>query len=299
MLYRALAAVSFVLAASAGAQRVPGRDLLTFPLGLAGEAAAFGTGPAGGFWNPATAVLGPGEKGRIAGAALSAPIDLALTGQVFTGSARPRTLARIGTFSLGIAHAAITDLVHTETDPQSVGNDIPYSTWVVSLGASRKVSEHVTAGAAARWHTGHVGTARHSEIATDAGVVFDRLTRRDVRIAASSFLLTLDAKDSPALALAADARIAGTDSARVLRGGIGYVRARGAAVETYPFLDGRVGKLGIRGGPVRVDAYGSVTWRMRLAILIHHAGYTLGVVREDNESGIAPTYQLGVTSVFR
>src|SRR5258708_4226614 len=135
MLRLALGAAFVLSTTGAGGQRVPGRDLLTHPLGLIGEAPALGSGAGSGLWNPATSVLEPGEHGRLAATALSAPIDVALSGQAFHGA-----IARTaGTFSLSLVRAAIADLVHTETDPQSVGNDIPYNTWVVSAGFARRV----------------------------------------------------------------------------------------------------------------------------------------------------------------
>jgi hypothetical protein len=296
MLRLTLGAALIVHAATVEAQPVPARDLLTYPLGLVGVPAALGAGAASGMWNPATALLGSGERARLAASGLSSPIDLAFTGQVLHAAL---VRARLGTVSLGVVRAAITDLVHTETDPQSVGNDIPYGTWVLSLGVARRVREHVVLAGALRWHTGHVATRRKSVLATDAGVVFDGLTSRDIRIGASSFLFTFDSRDTPTFAVAADARLAGRDTLRMLRGGIGLVSTRDASREQYPFLDARAGKLNVRGGPVRVTAYGTTTWRLRLAVELRHAGYTIGIVREDNENGLAPTYQLGIANVFR
>ena len=295
MLRLALRAALVLSAATLGAQRVPGRDLLTYPLGLSGEAAAFGAGAASGLWNPATALLGTNERARLAAGALNAPIVLGLTAQVFHGAIRKP----IGTLSLSVARASVADLVHTETDPQSVGNDIAYHTWVVSIGLARRTSRHVTAGVALRWHSGHVFDHKGSALATDAGVVFDRLTSRDLRIALSGFLWTINANEPPTLFAAADLRVAGRDSLRAVRAGLGMAQTRGATTEWYPFVDGRAGKVSLRGGPVRTDAYGSQTWHFRFAILLRHAGYTIGVVREDNANGLAPTYQMSVANAFR
>src|SRR4029079_6583907 len=99
-----LGAAMMLLAAEAGAQRVPGRDLLNFPLGLAGEPAALGDGAASGLWNPAPALLSHGERGRLSLAALSAPFDVALSGQVLHGAI---AIKSIGTVSVGVTRAAI------------------------------------------------------------------------------------------------------------------------------------------------------------------------------------------------
>ena len=295
MLRLALRAALFMSAATVGAQGVPGRDLLTYPLGLSGEAQAFGSGAASGLWNPATALVSGGERGRLAIAALNAPIDLGLTAVVLHAAIRKP----IGKLSLSFARASVTDLVHTETDPQSVGNEIEYSTWVLSLGLARRIRQHVVAGVALRWQAGHVYDRTGSALATDAGVVFDGLTTRDLRIALSGFLWTIDSRQSPTLFAAADVRVAGEDTLRTVRAGFGISRTRSAVTEWYPYVDGRAGKVTVRGGPVRMDAYGSSSWRLRIALLLRHAGYTIGVVREDNANGLAPTYQMTVANVLR
>lgn len=284
------------LAAKAGAQRVPGRDLLVFPLGLAGEPAALGDGAARGLWNPATALLMPGERGRLAVAALSAPIDIALSGQVLHGAIAFKS---VGTLSFGVVRAAIQELVHTETDPQSIGNDIPYSTWVMSAGLTRRVRPHLVAGGALRWRRGHVYTSKSSTVATDVGLLADGITGRDIRIAASTYLWAPGDEDPPTLSIASDARVAGSDTVREVRAGLSLVTTDHGPTETYPFVQARFEKLIARGGPVHIEAYGSSTWRLRMAVLLQHARYTISIAREDNANGLAATYQLGVSSIFR
>jgi hypothetical protein len=281
---------------AANAQRVPGRDLLTYPLGLTGEAAAFGSGPASGLWNPATAILGNGERYRLGAAALSAPIDLALSGQVFHGAMAVRSL---GTVSLSFTHAAVTDLLHTETDPQSIGDEVPYHTLITSLAWARRMQTHLVIGAAARWHTGQVQGRSGSAFVTDAGVLVDHLTSRDARVACSTFLWTFDGADAPVLSAAADIRVAGADTLHDVRAGAAYERTRGRATESYPYVEARFGKFILRGGPVRIDAYSNATWHLRIAAAVRHAGYTLAVAREENESGLSPTYQLSIANVIR
>lgn len=296
MLRLALGAALLVAANGALAQRVPGRDLLTYPLGLAGEPAALGTGPSNGLWNPATTVLGPDETLRLAGAGVSAPIDLALSAQVVGAAFRIRSL---GTLSFGLAHAAVVDLVHTETDPQSVGGDIPYTTWLISAGLARAVSNRVSVGGALRWHTGRVMDRTGNAAILDIGAVAHGLTSLDARVGASTFLASPQSGTRPALAAAADARVYQADSVRTLRAGLGLTVADGGGAERFPFVDARFHGVRVRGGPVQVRAYGVTSWRARLAVLLTHSDYTLSVVREDNASGLAPTYQLGVVTVFR
>ena len=291
----ALAALGFLTAASAAAQRIPGRDLLTYPLGLIGEPAALGVDAAGGLWNPASGELGPKDRYRVAVSALNAPIDLSLAGQVLHAA----SALRGGTFTVSLVHASIGSLAHTETDPQSLGDDVPYYTFVASAGWMRRMSPHVVAGAALRWHTGTADGVHAHTFTTDGGVVFDHLAWRDATVGVSTFMWTQSGSDAPVFEFAADARAAGTDSLRAVRAGLARTHTRGAATEWYPYANVRYGKLELRGGPVRVEEFGATTTRMRLAFALHHGTYSVGLVREDNESGLTPTYQLSLANVIR
>jgi hypothetical protein len=229
-------------------------------------------------------------------AALSAPIDIALSGQVLHGALAVRS---VGTLSFGIVRAAIQELVHTETDPQSIGNNIPYSTWVMSAGIARRVHPHVVAGAAVRWRSGHVFMSKATAIAADVGIIADGITSRDIRIAGSTYLWAPGKDDPPTLSIAADGRVAGADTLRQLRAGLSFVTTDNGPTEEYPFIEARFDKLIARGGPVHLKAYGNSTWRLRMALLLRHARYTISIAREDNANGLAATYQLGVGSVLR
>lgn len=291
----ALGLFTLVLAGPALAQPVPGRDLLNHPLGLAAEAAALGTGPASGLWNPATGVLEPGDRGRLAMAALNAPIDLGLSAQVVHGAVR---LDRIGTIEASVAHAGISDLARTETDPQSVGSDIVYSTLVTSVGVARRVASRVAVGAALRWHWGRIDRHRRSAIGGDAGILVDGIGRADLRAGASTFLWS-GGGSTPVAALAVDARAFRLDSLRSVRVGVARTVTRRTSTETYTFAEARYAALRVRGGPVHTDAYGSVTWHPRFGLAVEHDGYTVALAREDNTGGLDPTYQLTVAKVWR
>ena len=283
-------------AIAAQAQPVPGRDLLGHGLGLTAEAAAFAEGAAAGFWNPATSILENGDRGRIGAAALNAPIDLSFAAQV-------AHLAVVrdgwGTLFGSVAHAAVSDLVRTGTDPQSIGSDIPYRTVLVSAGLARRFAPHVVAGAALRWHWGQADARSDNALVTDVGAVFDGLTRFDGRIAVSTFLVGPGTDDSPTLALAADARVAGADTLRAVRAGLAMSRTRAAITEHYPFAEVRYSKISVRGGPVFASGYGHSQRRFRLGILLRQEGFVVGLAREDNAGGLSPTYQLAVVRVWR
>jgi hypothetical protein len=292
---RPLVSAAFVMVAAAvsGAQVIPARDLLSSPLGLIGAPAALADGAAAGLWNPATALVEGPERLRMGVAALNAPVDIALTGQLLSAA---RAVPALGTVSVSLARAGVADLVRTDTDPQSIGGDIPYAVWVSSLGLSRRMGRSIVVGAATRWVSGQADRVRRGRLASDVGVVVDQLGWRDLRVAASTFLLALGA-DSPATyTAAADLRLVHVDSLRSSRVGLGLVHTPAGTTELYPFLHGQLGRVVLRGGPVRVEGYGSATWRSRLAITLEQDRFAIGVVQESNSSGLTPTYQIAVST---
>jgi hypothetical protein len=287
------AACLMVAAAAVGAQPIPARDLFSSPLGLIGVPAALGDGAAAGVWNPATALVEGSDQLRLGVASLNAPVDIALTGQLLTAS---RAVRRVGTLTVSLARAGVADLVRTDTDPQSIGGDIPYAVWVSSVGLSRRIAPSLVIGAASRWVSGRADLVHRGQLATDVGVVVDRVGWRDLRVGASSFLLAMGT-DSPATyTAAADARLVHRDSTHTSRAGLGVVHTPQGTTEVYPFVHGRFGRVDLRGGPVRVTGYGTTTWRSRLAIMLEQDRFSIGVVQESNSSGLTPTYQIAVTT---
>jgi hypothetical protein len=279
-----------------GAQPVPGRDLLHFPIGLTAEPGAIGPGGGAGLWNPASAHLPAGAYARVTAGAMTAPVDLASSAQL---GAYHR---RLGQFTVGasVVHARVNDLIRTDTDPQSIGSEIPYSTTLASLGLARRVARHLTAGATLRWRTGTLDSETRSSAGLDVGVVADSLTRFDVRVAAGSFLLRpWGGNDRPALSVAADARVAGRDTARRVRAGVAWTETEGLGREQYVFADARWHAVVLRGGPVRATAFGASETQLRLGVAVLHAGYEVGVAREENGGGLSSTFQLTLSRTFR
>lgn len=292
----ALGALLAVVAAGAHAQSVPGRDLLGHGLGLTAEGAALAEGAGAGFWNPATAFLPPDMRGRVGAAALNAPIDLSFSAQIVHLA---MSFSSLGTVSASVSHAAVSDLIRTDTDPQSIGSDIAYRTIVVSAGLARRLRPHVVGGAAIRWHWGEADQESGNALATDVGVVFDQLTKYDGRIALSTFLVGPGADDAPALTAAADARVAhGPDTAWAVRAGYGFASTRDATTEHYPYVEARYDRLSVRGGPVFVSGYGNSQQRLRLGVNLRQNGFTVGIAREDNAGGLNPTYHLSVVRTW-
>jgi hypothetical protein len=114
---------------------------------------------------------------------------------------------------------------------------------------------NLSVGVAVRERNGSLDDVSRSGVSVDAGVIAEHLTRFDVRIGASSFLLSPGAAASERASwlFGADARVAGPDS--------------------------------VHG--------------VRLGIVLHYAGYGIGVAREDGVNGLAPTYQSSLSSLLK
>ena len=290
-------AVGMLLGRALGAQLVPGRDLLSFPLGLTAEAPALGTSGGFGFWNPASAAVPAGSRLRIAVGTMSAPVDLAVNAQLATVGAR---WANGTTLAVSVASAAVTDLLRTDYDPQSIGDEIPYNTILLSAIAAREVGPF-TVGFATRVRSGHLDNVVRRAVSTDIGIISRGFGPRDVRIAASTFLASpFSHQHERAEALAAvDMRVAGTDSLKTSRAGLSASLADGLYRELYGFASGRWGRLEARGGAAYTTAYGHANWRARLGIAFHHRGYTIGVAREEAPGSLLATYQFTLSTLLK
>jgi hypothetical protein len=276
---------------------VPGRDLLSFPIGLTAEAPALGTTSGFGFWNPASVSVPAGSRVRLAVGTMSAPVDLAVSAQVATVAARWRDGS---TLALGIAHASVGDLLRTDSDPQSIGDEIPYSTTLLSLIGARSIGP-VTVGTALRVRTGRLDETTRRAVSVDVGVISRGLGPRDIRLAASTFLASPFSREHERaeFLLAADARVFGADTLRTSRAGLSYTAADGMPRESFGYLGARWERLEARLGAARTEAYGRTNWRGRLGVAFHHRGYVIGVAREESAGNLSATYQFTLSSVLK
>ena len=289
--------IAAALSAAAQVGAIPGRDLLAFPLGLTAEAAALGTQAGNGLWNPATVVLDNDARWRLSAAAMTSPTAISVSAQVgsVAGTLKSTTLA------FTFARAAVDGLLRTDSDPQAIGNDITYSTIVLSLIAARRLSRNLAAGIALRNRSGRLDDISRTGIAIDAGVLAEHLTRLDVRAGASSFLFSPWAgnRERTSWLLAGDARLLGEDSTRTIRGGYALQVVQALSIEHFAFVSARWGPWEARGGPVRTETYGATNWRGRLGIAVRRAGYDIGISREESASGLPATYHFALSSVIR
>jgi hypothetical protein len=288
---------SVIVPDALAAQLVPGRDLLSFPLGLTTEAPALGTVAGFGLWNPASVMVPEGSRMRLAVGTMSAPVDVAVTAQVATAAARWRNGT---TVAVGLAHASVNDLLRTDSDPQSIGDEIPYATTLVSLMAARPVGP-VTLGAALRVRSGRLDDISRHALSLDIGAISRGLGSRDVRLAASTFLASAFAKGHERVEVltAVDARLVGMDSLRTSRIGASYAAGDDLPREAFGYVSARWARLEGRIGGARTEAFGHANWRGRLGVAFHHRGYVIGVAREEGAGNLSATYQFTLSSVVK
>jgi len=298
-MWRLAFAVCLLYPAAAGGQAtaVPGRDLLSFPIGLTAEPAALGVLAGNGLWNPATIYLSDSSRWRLSAASMSAPADIAASAQVGSLATRWRGT----TVAVTVAHASVSGLLRTDTDPLAIGNDVTYSTLVLSAIAARRVSPHVVAGLALRSRNGQLDDVSRTSVSLDGGFVAEHLTPLDARVGASTFLFGPweGSRERASWLLAIDGRLAGRDSAAVVRAGYALQVTQGLSNEHYAFASARWGPLEARGGPVCTQIYGAANWRARLGVAVRYGGYSIGVARDESANGLAPTLYFSLSSVLK
>jgi hypothetical protein len=290
-----LALVSSTFAASLRAQRIPGRDLLEFPIGTLGDAPALASHVGDGFGNPALILVPAGDRGRVAVATLDAGRDQGVSAQSLAVAA---ALPSSTSLALSLVRVSVADLVRTETDPQSIGNDIPYNTTVVSVVAARRTEGHLVTGLAARYRSGELDGIHGAALGLDAGVLGDGLLGVDGRLAISSFLWRpgADASDRATLNVAGDARVTGTDERHEGRIGYSFSYTSLRTREHYVYGTARSGDWEGNLGLARSITFDAGTTRVRFGIDFHYKRYLVGIAREDTGAGLAPTYQFALTA---
>jgi hypothetical protein len=140
-------------AGPAKAQEVPGRDLWSFPLAALAQPRPLGGSAASSIWNPAAALIRRPVKTDVAVAALTTPLEQGVEGRILSASWRVRD---DWTANATIGSLSISDVLRTETDPQSLG-EIPYGTSIMSIGGAGRWRS-ATVGAALRFRSGSVDT---------------------------------------------------------------------------------------------------------------------------------------------
>ena len=276
------------------AQQVPGRDLFLFPLGTLAEAPALASSAGGGFWNPATIALRKTDRFFVSASALDSPIEQAVSAQLGTAAYQFRSGVTGG---ISVAQSSVADIPRTDTDPQSIGGEIPYRSMIVS-GIVAAERGPATVGIALRRRTGTVDLTHGRATSLDIGAVLDRPAGLPIRAAAASFLLspsrTLERSSVVAAAEGYLPQRMGTDT----RLGASYQRDNGNGDEEFMYASGRAGLLDLRGGIARQSSFGSTTTRLRLGLGVRYAHYLVGIAREDGTAGLGATYQFLLATVI-
>lgn len=293
----AFAALVFGSAACrAGAQQVPGRELLEFPIAVGAEAPALARQAAGGLWNPA--LVAPTARNRfiVSAAALNTPIAQGVSAQHIGGN---YVLSRSLLGALAVTRAQVSDLVRTDDDPSSNGQEIPYGTTILSavLAAHRGP---ITAGAALRHRRGTADAFHASATSIDLGVRLDSALGLPLRIGASSFLFSPGRRADEPLSLAAAAEYPVLrDSARAVDVGYSFLHTERLGQEHYLYAAARWHRLDGRVGIAHHDGMASTTRRVRLGLGLQYARYLVGLAREESGAGLGASYQFTLTSTFK
>ncbi|MGQ0639976.1 MAG: hypothetical protein ACT4P6_04260 [Gemmatimonadaceae bacterium] len=276
--------------ASAPAQQLPGRDLFDLPIAALAEGTALALFAGDGLRNPASLFVSSRERGRLSLSSLA-------TGREQRVAAQTLAIAyavRGTTAGVSLARSSVSDIARTDTDPQTVGPDVPYGLRVISVAAARREGNTLTSGIALRYQAGELDTERRSELGLDAGVIVDSLIGRDVTVAASSFLWRPGARggSGAAFAAAVDAgaitlRQIGNTNVRVGYAWTGTVQMSN---EHFGYITLRTRVWDARAGAARVVTANDVTTRLRIALGARSGRYRLGVAREENPYGLSPSY---------
>src|SRR5688500_2493421 len=177
-------AIAALVPPVAAAQRVPGRDLLQFPLAALDRPAALPTDLADGLGNAATLVTLGGAKLRVGAAALQTPEAQAVSAQLLAAA---HSLSERIVVGVSAARWAVDDIASTTTSPDASDGDVNYSTAMLSLAAARRNTRNVSVGLSLRARTGSAAGVRRTAVAVDGGVLIDSLWR-DARVGVASFL---------------------------------------------------------------------------------------------------------------
>ena len=292
----ALLIAALAVAAPAGAQRVPGRDLLDYPIGALAEPPVM-AGADVALWNPANIIPAPGNRGRVGFATVQTPTDLGISVVgVSLAAALPRNLAA----AVSAVRGSVTGIARTTYDPTTVPGDIPYNTTMLSAGFARR-TENVSAGLALRYRTGTVDTERRGAFGVDGGILADSLLGLPIRGAASTFLWrpANGADEETAYSGALDAQLYRLDSTLVARGGYALTLVEQRTVEHYVFAGASGKRWEVRTGLARHQAAGESEWSFRVGTGLQYGRYHIGVAREGARDGLGGVYQFTLTTLIR
>jgi hypothetical protein len=287
----ALLAVAVALASIAlPAQQLPGRDLFDLPIGALAEGTALSLFAGDGLRNPASLYVSAAEQGRLSLSSLATGREQQVSGQTIAAAYAVRGT----TFGITLARSSVSDIARTDTDPQTIGPDVPYSLLVLSLAGARREARALTTGIALRYQTGELDTERRNEFGIDAGVILDSIAKRDITVAASSFLWRPGARGESGAAFSAAADVRALTLTALgnttMRLGYTWTGTMQSSNEHFGYATFRARVWEARIGAARVVTGTDATTRLRIALGARSGRYRLGVAREENPYGVAPSW---------
>ena len=288
--------LALLLASPAAAQRVPGRELLDYPLGALAEAPLLARADVA-LWNPAGIVPEGGNRGRVGFASVETPTDIGVS---LVGISVAATFLDNLAAALSAVRGSVAGIPRTIDDPMTVPGDIPYNTTMLSAAFARR-KENVTAGFALRYRTGTLDAERRGAVGVDGGLVADSLLGLPVRGAAATFLWRPGNGDDEetAYAGAIDAQLYRADSTLEARAGYSLTLVEQRTVEHYLFA-GAIGKRWeARAGVAHHRSAGEGQWSLRLGTGLEYGRYHIGVAREGARDGLGGIYQFTLTTLIR
>src|SRR5688500_13229587 len=279
-----------------GAQRVPGRDLLQFPVAALDRPAALGTELADGLGNPASLALLSGARLRVGAAALQTPDAQAVSAQLLAAA---HSLSERIVVGISVARWSVDDIASTTSTPEVSDVDVSYNTAMLSLSAARRNTKHVSVGLSLRARTGSVAGMRRTAVAVDGGVLLDSLWR-DARVGVASFLWrpAQTEHERTTIHVAGDLRVWGTSELREARAGLAADVTEPDERLEFLYASGRSGPLAVRVGLARAVRWENGSWRPRLGVGFHYDKYVVAVAREEGADGVGAVYQFTINATY-
>ena len=289
-------AIAALIPPVAGAQRVPGRDLLQFPVASLDRPAALGSELADGLGNPAALAALPRARLRIAAAALQTSDAQSVTAQMLAAA---RSLSERIAVGISAARWSVDDIASTSLNPETSDADVSYNTAMLSMSAARRNTRNVSVGLALRARTGSLGDIQRTAIAVDGGVLLDSLWR-DARVGVASFLWRpAQAEDERmTIHVAGDLRVWGASAWREARAGVAADFTQPRERLEFLFASARSGRVSARMGLARMVRWNSGPWRFRLGAGFHHDKYIVGLAREEGTEGMGAVYQFTMSATY-
>jgi hypothetical protein len=290
-------AIAVLAHAVAGAQRVPGRDLVQFPVAALDRPAALGSDMADGLGNPATLAVLSGARLRLGAAALQTPDEQAVSAQLLTAA---HSLSERIVVGVSAARWSVDDIAATTTSPEVSDSDVSYNTALLSLSAARRNTKHVSVGVSLRARTGALASTRRTGVAVDGGIVVDSLWR-DARFGVASFLWrpaqTEDERTT--IHVAGDLRVWGTSAVREARAGVAADFTDPGERLEFLYASARTAALVARLGLARTVRWEAGPWRSRIGAGFLYERYIVGVAREEGAEDMGPVYQFTINVTYR